>query len=286
MKIFIMTDMEGCAGVLNFDDYVYPKSRYYDRGLQILTEETNAAIEGFFDGGATEVVVMDGHGAGAIDHLRLDPRASLIRGVLRPPQGPYPFSLDKSFQAIAWVGQHAKAGTNYSHMTHTGTTQFIDVSINGISIGEYGEIALCAMELGVPSILACGEKALCAEAKALTPGVVTVSVKEGLNPDGLDSMTTEEYTYAKLAARHLSHPTACRLIREGAREAARRLAKDPRQFKYPRLTPPYIRTSRVRVEGKAPAYETRDQHPSSLIALLNLPPTVVRKKPTSRKKKR
>ena len=75
MKIAVMTDMEGCAGILNHDVWVLPAGRFYDKALRLCTAEANAAVEGFCDGGATEVVVVDGHGAGGIDPQLLDERA-------------------------------------------------------------------------------------------------------------------------------------------------------------------------------------------------------------------
>ncbi|NQT13076.1 MAG: M55 family metallopeptidase [Planctomycetes bacterium] len=153
MKLMIMTDMEGVAGILNHEDWVRLSSRFYDKGLRLVAGEVNAAVDGFFTGGAKEVIVYDGHGAGGIDPELLDPRAQLIRGVCSPV---FPWGLDRTFAGLAVVGQHAKAGTPFSHITHTGSFNCIDESINGVSIGEYGELALCAMELGIPTILACG----------------------------------------------------------------------------------------------------------------------------------
>ena len=272
MKIMIMTDMEGCAGILNHDDWVLPGGRSYDQGRRLLTQETNAAVDGLLEGGATEVVVVDGHGAGGIDPELLDARAQLLRG---PTQPPWPFGLDESYQGIAWVGQHAKAGTPYSHITHTQWFNYVDLAINGISIGEYGQMALCAMELGVPSILACGEQALALEAAALTPGVVTVPVKRGLLPDGLDHLDMDHYRRAKLGAVHLSPCQARAMIREGAAAAARRLRAEPQSFHYPTLSPPYVRTARFRQAGDTPAHRARDEHATSIITLMNMPFTCV-----------
>ncbi|MBI3985773.1 MAG: M55 family metallopeptidase [Lentisphaerae bacterium] len=272
MKILIMTDMEGCAGILNHDDWVTPTGRHYAKGIRLLTEETNAAVRGLTDGGATEIVVVDGHGYGGIDPELLDERAQLLRGA---PSPPWPWGLDNSFHGVAVVGQHAKAGTPYSHITHTGWFDHIDMAVNGISIGEYGELAFCAMELGLPMILACGEEALAREAAALTPGVVTVPVKRGLLPDGLDHLDTDAYRNAKLSAVHLAPARARRLIAEGAKTAARRLAADSHSFRYPQLSPPYTRTARLRKNGDTPAHTARDTHPGSLIALANMPYTRV-----------
>ena len=190
MKIMISTDMEGCAGILNHDDWVMRTGPFYDKGVRILTEEVNAAVAGFCEGGAKEIVVCDAHGQGGIDPELLDERAWLLR---EGNASKYPCGLDASFDGLAFVGQHAKAGTPQSHITHTQWFSWIDLAVNGISIGEYGQLALCALERNVPTILACGEEALTKEATALTPGVVTVSVKRGLLPDGLDHLDTDQY---------------------------------------------------------------------------------------------
>lgn len=50
-----------------------------------MEQEVNAAIEGAFAGGASEVVVADSHGA--MENLRadrIDPRARLLQGKPRP----------------------------------------------------------------------------------------------------------------------------------------------------------------------------------------------------------
>ncbi len=268
MKILMMTDMEGVTGVLNHDDWVMPDGRFYAKGMRLLTAEVNAAVEGFIAAGATELIVVDGHGAGGLDPETLHEKAQLMRGAELQA---WPWGLDQSFAAVAVIGQHAKAGTPFSHITHTQGFSFIDMRVNDISIGEYGQLTLCAMELGIPTILACGEEAFCREAEALTPGVVTVSGKRGLLPDGLDALDTDAYRRAKLSALHLSPALVCTRIREHATVALRRRAMHPKSFGYPTLTPPYRRTVCFRQNGTTPAYEATDGHPSSFIALMNQP---------------
>lgn len=266
MKIMIFTDMEGVAGNLNFNDWCRADGQFFAKGQRLLTGEVNAAIDGLSAGGAKELIVVDGHGPGGIDPEILDERAILVRG-----RGEYmwPWGLDTSFDGLAIVGQHAKAGTPYSHMTHTQWFNYIDLSVNGISIGEYGQLALCAMELGVPTILACGELALTQEAELLTPGVITVSVKRGLLPDGLDDLDAEAYSRSKLSAEHQSPKRARMLIREGAIKAAEKLLQTPNAFHYPKIQPPYTRVCRFRKNGDVLPYETRDEHPNSIVALMN-----------------
>ncbi len=268
MKILIMTDMEGCAGILTHDDWVMRTGMYYAKGIRLLTEEVNAAIDGFYAAGATDILVVDGHGAGGIDPEMLDERVELLRAGC---EAAHPWGLDSSFAALAFVGQHAKSGTPYSHITHTQWFNYLDLAINGISIGEYGQMALCAMELGIPTIFAAGELALAAEAEALTPGVVTVVTKRGLHPDGLDDLDGNAYRNAKLGAIHRSPHLVRRLIRDGARQAVETLQRDPSAFGYPAITPPFVRTARFRQYGDTPPYAAYDTHPDSIITLMDLP---------------
>lgn len=266
MKIMIMTDMEGVAGVLNHDDWVQPSGRFYEKGMRLLTGEVNAAVCGLAQAGVEEIVVVDGHGAGGIDPELLDLRALLQRGRCEPI---WPWGLDRTFDALAFVGQHAKAGTPYSHITHTQWFDHRDLRLNGRSIGEYGQLALCAMELGVPTILACGEQALCDEATALTPGVETVAVKRGLLPDGLDDLDTDAYRLAKLSALHLSPEAVRERIRDGAIKAVERLRRGPCAFRYPTLPPPFRLECDLRRDGDRPARSLVSHHPDSIIALMN-----------------
>lgn len=265
MKIYVMTDLEGVAGVMNFEDWCAPESRYYEMGKEFLTLEVNAAVEGFFTGGAAHVTVADGHGHGAINPKLLDPRADLMRGW---PER-FPLLLDRSYDAIAWVGQHAKAGTEYSHLTHTQGWNYIDLSVNGVSIGEFGQMAVCASELGVRVLFASGEEAFVKEVQALTPGVETVSVKWGTTPGKGDDLDAQRYSRFHLSAIHVSPERSRQMIREGAERAVRRAQKE--SFGLIGLKPPFERAARFRQDGDRPRAISREVHPSSVIALMNMP---------------
>jgi len=78
-----MSDMEGVAGVTKWPETSGGEALHADRS-RLYTEEINAAVRGAFTGGATEVVVMDCHGAGEgwtfnslIPDL-LDPRCDFV----------------------------------------------------------------------------------------------------------------------------------------------------------------------------------------------------------------
>ncbi len=214
MRVYIMTDMEGVAGVTGFEDFVTPDGRYYETGRELTTGEVSAAVEAALLAGATEVLVVDGHGVGAIDPLQLHPGAKLLA------RSGYPFGLDRGFYCQLIIGQHAKAGTADGHLCHTQTLDWYDCTINGVSVGEMGEMMLLAGEYGVPTVALSGDEAACREAAALVPGIATAAVKQGLN---------------RAAAIHL-HPEVARgLITEAVQEGIARREELP-LF---RLAPPY-----------------------------------------------
>lgn len=269
MKLMLVTDLEGVAGVTNFEDWCSLNSPYFEKAKKLLTLETNAAIEGFFAGGATEIRVVDGHGPGAIDPELLDERVELQRGVASPI---WPFTLDDTFDGIGWVGQHAKSRTPYSHISHTGTFDVFEATANGIPVGEFGEFAFCAAELGVPVIFAAGEEAFTREAADLAEGVVTVAVKRGCNSEeGLDDASAEVYSRSKLAAIHLSPAKSRSLIFEGAKRAAEKLKANPESFKLEPLAPPFEIITRFRKSEKNPALPSLlyRRHETSFIGAMN-----------------
>ena len=264
MKIYIMTDLEGVAGVLDFENWCTPESRYYETAKELLTLEVNAAVEGFIEGGATEIIVADGHGYGGLDPSLLSPRAMLMRGW---PEG-YPLGLDTSFEAIAWIGQHAKAGTEYAHLAHTASFHMLDYAINGVSIGEFGQVALCAAELGVRPVFGSGDLAFTKEAEALFPGIETVVVKHGTTPGKGDTCTAEEYGSRNCAAIHFPPERAREMIHEGAREAMNK-ARHAGHVQVD-LQPPYEVAAKYRADATRPVREATFRHPSSISELINL----------------
>lgn len=269
MKVYIMTDLEGVAGVASFDHWTSPGKRYYETARKLLTLEVNAAVEGLAAAGASEIVVADGHGgmgSGGVNIELLDRRAGYLRGW---PPGPWPLGLDGSYDALCFVGQHARSGSERAHLAHTQGFRYLDLSVNGVSIGEFGQLAMCASELGVPAVFASGDAALCREAEALVPGIVAVAVKEGLNAGSGDECTAEAYRSRNQSALHM-HPEKSReIIREGAGRALGEKGK--RGTGLVSMKPPYERVALFRPEGENPMRVSVEKHPDSVIGLFNMP---------------
>jgi D-amino peptidase len=183
MKICIVTDMEGLAGVDHWDQCYAAEDQdpAYLHGLAQLAADTNATIAGCFDAGANEVIVWDGHGRNrqsAFTRVALDPRATLRRLVPGTPlvlEG-----LDAGTAGVLMVGQHAMAGTLHGFLDHTQCPKEIcRYFINGKEHGEMSQFALMAGAFGVPLLHVSGDEALCAEARRLFSGVTSTATKRG-----------------------------------------------------------------------------------------------------------
>jgi len=179
LKVFISVDMEGITGVVNWED-VSREGKDYGLFRRIMTDETNAAIEGALAAGATEITVRDSHGSARnILPDRLHPAARLIRDWSGGPKGMME-GVDESYDAVIFIGYHAKAGTPDALLEHTSSGSVTDFSINGVSLPEAGYNALIAGSYGVPVVFAAGDRALCDQIKTFLADVETVAVKEGI----------------------------------------------------------------------------------------------------------
>ncbi len=177
LKVFISVDMEGLAGVVTGPN-VSSNGPDYPHFRAIMAAETNAAIDGAFRGGATEVLVRDSHGSK--ENLLpgdLDPRARLLRGVSSGPKNMME-GLDSTFSAVAFVGYHAKAGTPNAILEHTSTGNVVDFSINGVSLPEGGYNALVAGLYGVPVVFVAGDRAVVDQIRELVGPIDGVAVKD------------------------------------------------------------------------------------------------------------
>ena len=188
MKVYIMTDLEGAWGV-DKKSMVSTDSPDYPTAVSNLLSDINAAIDGAFLGGATEVWVRDGHGGGRnFTAEDLDPRAKLDTtpnwrdGV-----------IDESFSAIFTVGAHAMSGTQNAFYDHTQSSEtWHDFTVNGRRWGELAQYASVAGHYRIPMVFVSGDEAACAEARRFFAGVCAVPVKNGLRHTEAESYPFEE----------------------------------------------------------------------------------------------
>ena len=200
-RIFMITDAEGVAGVCR-QDQTDPKDTEM---RQLLTGEINAAVQGFLDGGADEVIVWDGHdGSQTLSALTIHPQAKLVIGSLSATA-----LMERRFSAVAFVGQHARAGSAHGVMAHSYSSLGIEnMFMNGKPVGEIETRAALAGWFGTPVIFLSGDQPAADQLHAVVPDAVTVVVKEGLTNYACISMSAD-------AAR--------RAIRDGAKKALARI---------------------------------------------------------------
>ncbi len=218
LKVFISVAMEGISGVIHWDD-VSRRGDDYSLFRKLMTQETNAAIEGALEAGATEILVRDSHGSARNilpDLLRQE--AELLRdwsgGPLEMMEG-----IDKTFDAVIFIGYHARAGTPDAVLKHTMTGKIFDVVLNGKKMPEAGINGAIAGHFGVPVVMIAGDLAICRQAKELFGNIENVAVKEGIGN-----------------AEKMLHPLkAQELIKKKTTAALKRL-KDFKPFK---LKPPF-----------------------------------------------
>ena len=242
-KVYISVDLEGISGI-NGEDQTSAGQPEYGRARKLMAEDANAAIRGAFDGGAADVLVNDSHG-GQRNLLPedLDPRARLIshsfkrHGMME--------GLDESFDAVIFVGYHAKADAPRGLFAHTGSGVVRDLQINGRSVGEGGMNAALAAWYGVPVVVVSGDDVAVAEVKESVPSVRAVVVKRAINVR---------------AAELKPLPTARREIQEAAKDGVAGAKKSTPQrqgsfkvvLRYRNFTFPEVATAFREIELVAP----------------------------------
>jgi D-amino peptidase len=184
LKVLVISDMEGVAGICRWDQ-VNAGAEGYEEGRRLYTEELNATVRGAFEGGATEVVVMDCHGAGgdrSFNSLIPDALDERCEFVVQTRWTEYTEMLEAGCDAALLVGQHARAGSERGVLSHTvSSTRWHELRFNGVPVGEVGINAALCGTWGCPVALVSGDDVVCAEASELLgPGLRTLAVKRAL----------------------------------------------------------------------------------------------------------
>lgn len=177
MKILISADMEGATGVTWPAD-VLPGTSQWERCRPLFTSDVNAAVTGFFEGGADEVLINEAHWTMRNLLLeQLDDRAQMLTGRhkgLTMVEGVQHDDVD----GIAFVGYHAAAGAE-GVLAHT----YLANSLTGVwADGERASEgllnSLVVAEFGVPVVLVTGDDRAIEDAGRYAPEARGVAVKD------------------------------------------------------------------------------------------------------------
>lgn len=178
-KIYVVTDLEGISGVYKFTQTRETDTPLARRAREFFMGDVAAVVRGLRAGGASEIVVLDGHGNQALLPELMAPGAKYITGLPRP--GHFP-GLDGTYAGVVFLGFHAMMGTTNGVLHHTQSSKTENrYWYNGVESGELAQCAAVAGHFGVPPILVTGDEATCVEAENFFgKGCVTVAVKKGL----------------------------------------------------------------------------------------------------------
>jgi D-amino peptidase len=212
MKIYISADIEGIAGITDWDEAKKAHPTYQEF-RERMTDEVVAACEGAIEAGAKEILVKDAHDSGRnIIASRLPDCARLIRG-----WSGHPFSmvqeLDESFDALLFVGYHSKAGSDDNPLAHTLRLRVAHLAFNGDIASEFQIYSYAAALVKVPAVFLSGDSGICGDAQRINPGIVTVPVSRGIGPSTLSiapSLALKEIR-AGVTRALKSNRAACRL---------------------------------------------------------------------------
>jgi D-amino peptidase len=213
VRVHVISDIEGVAGIVKRSQTGGDQTLFHE-GRKLYTEEINAAVRGAKAAGATEIVVMDCHGAGgdytfnSLLPAELDPDCEFV---VQSEWTEYTEFLENGCDAALFVGMHAMAGTPDGVLSHTVSGQaWQSLRFNGTLVGETGINAALCGQWGCPVLLVTGDRAVCREARELLgKGLTTVEVKVGLG---------------RFSARNVPAVRARELIEEGAKRALQDLS--------------------------------------------------------------
>ena len=179
MKIYISADIEGVAGITNWDE-ASKDSADYEEFRQQFTAEVAAACEGAIEAGASEIIVKDAHASGRnLYAAQLPAEVQIIRGWSGHPQSMMQ-DLDGSFDAAMMVGYHSAAASDGNPLAHTFSGKVFRLSINEQRASEFLCNIYTAYLHKVPVVYVSGDKALCAEVSAFNSSIRTTAVTEGI----------------------------------------------------------------------------------------------------------
>lgn len=177
MKIYITCDMEGCAGISDWDE-CWSAHPDYGAARELMTMEAAAACRGAVAAGAVDLLVRDAHGSTRNLIHRLLPReARLLRGSSGDLIPMITGLQHEAFDALMMVGYHSAAGETTNPLCHTFSRATERILLNDEPMSEFLYYAYAAATLKVPLVLVAGDQGLCDFARSKIPGIATVATK-------------------------------------------------------------------------------------------------------------
>lgn len=235
LRVMILADMEGAAGIDDYRMTTVDHPERYAEGRRQITADVNAAIAGLKAAGVTDIVVIDGHGSGNSrepDVIEADLLAPARIGYKETSFDIYMDAYDHSVDAIVAVGMHAGAGNRKGFLSHTYQFEDVDYRVNGVPFNESMILAAGAARLRIPVIAIAGDDQLETEIRRAMPWVKYATIKRAVD---------------RSKAELLPRADANRRIEQAVREAVQQLGT----MKLPEWPAPYRITVTFQDEAQA-----------------------------------
>ena len=152
MRVHVISDMEGVAGIVKWEQTTGGEA-LYEEGRKLYTEEINAAVRGAKAAGATEIVVMDCHGAGkgwtfnSLIPEDLDPACEFV---VQDEWTEYTEFLEEGCDAALFVGMHARRDPGRRHEPHDLGPRLPEPLVQRHARRRDGHQRRAVRELGLP----------------------------------------------------------------------------------------------------------------------------------------
>lgn len=165
MKVFISADIEGVAGISQWNET--ETGPWYDYFCKQMSREVAAACEGAFEAGASEVYVKDGHHTACnIIFDFLPQKALLNRGWSGDGYGMMSGIQDGVDVAIM-IGYHSASYSTQNPLAHTSENYIRKFVINDQRVSEFMINRYTCGYHQVPIAFVSGDRGLCEEVQRI-----------------------------------------------------------------------------------------------------------------------
>ena len=174
MNVFLLTDMEGIAGIDSISD-LERENECFEKSVEKLARSINLAIDACFAGGAERVYWLDGHGGGN----NVSPDKIDTRAVKCTVEEWHTLLQNGEIDCQISLGDHARAGTVGGFLDHTiSSKKYFCIKHNGREMSEFALQATFCAKFGVPIVAVIGDRTACLQAREYVPDVFLGAVKE------------------------------------------------------------------------------------------------------------
>ncbi|MHC5374168.1 M55 family metallopeptidase [Enterococcus sp. LJL120] len=194
MKIFISADIEGVAGIGQWNET--ESGPWYDYFSKEMSREVAAACEGALAAGATEIYVKDGHHTACNIYPDMLPKEAVLnRGWSGDGYGMMS-GVQDDVDFVVMIGYHAASYSDANPLSHTSENYIRKFEINGQLASEFMINRYIAALHQVPVIFLSGDQGIVDEVRATDPGISTFATLQGRG--GSTTSVHPEIAYEKI----------------------------------------------------------------------------------------